>query len=413
MVLSLKTQTKTLLSGMGRSTIYHSWGTKYENRAIFLGTGVQKTWSQGNQLYPEYLGSDLDIGGSFLSFDNRYIGEDQQVDIDHPTYQYKGSVWASKAGFTTFDFPTVVKPTDLFLWTQGATAVARTIPTSPLSSSSNFLGELKRDGLPQIVGLHHFEDRARSYRDLSRHYGNEYLNIEFAWRPFISDILKFARAVKTSNEVIRQLHANSGKNIRRRYTFPSADGPPTVTVQTGKFPAGSGPGPAGAYYRTSGKLTITTSYVRKTWFSGRYTYHLSLGNSTWDRMRLAEQHANRLLGTRLTPEVLWNLAPWSWAVDWIGNLGDVAKNISYLGQDGLVMRHGYIMDSQETTQRHDLQGAVTYNGVPVDLSQTFTSSVKARKFASPYGFGLAFSSFSSRQLAIIAALGMSGGQRAQ
>jgi hypothetical protein len=124
-------------------------------------------------------------------------------------------------------------------------------------------------------------------------------------------------------------------------------------------------------------------------------------------MERYEQEANKLLGTRLTPETLYELTPWSWAADWVSNLGDVAQNISSFGADGLVLHHGYIMERSTVSRTFEMKGVALKGQPKYDLSQTYTTVVKQRVKATPYGFGLDVGSFSPHQVAIVAALGLS------
>jgi hypothetical protein len=120
-------------------------------------------------------------------------------------------------------------------------------------------------------------------------------------------------------------------------------------------------------------------------------------------MNLAAQHyadAKKLLGIRLTPDTLWQLAPWSWAGDWVANTGDIITNVSNLGVDGLVMQYGYMMShsSYEESTSFEYQGS---NGF-----YRYVQETKKRVPASPYGFGLVFDGLSNHQKAIAAALGI-------
>jgi len=117
--------------------------------------------------------------------------------------------------------------------------------------------------------------------------------------------------------------------------------------------------------------------------------------------------AGKLLGITLTPDTLWNLAPWSWAVDWFSNAGDVVSNISDWAVYGLVLRYGYIM---EHTIVRD-----TYTRTPTGLnvsggatsSITLVTETKIRRRADPFGFGLSGVALNATQQAILTALGIS------
>jgi len=257
-----------------------------------------------------------------------------------------------------------------------------------------------REGLPSIPG------KALLKRGPSpKNIGGEYLNVEFGLKPLISDLGKFAEAYQNSEKILAQLERDSGRMVRRKYTFP------TETVEkVEEFPdvfpaAGSS---ISIYSIGRGKLVRTETLKRKFKFSGAFTYYVP-PKGTWRRTEFELAH---LYGTRFDLGTAWELTPWSWAADWFGNFGDVVKNISQFSQDGLVLRYGYIMC--HSTRHVDLTwtGEINQgNGWhPVTLKDSYTWETKQRKRATPYGFGIDLATdLSDRQLAIIAALGLSRG----
>jgi hypothetical protein len=118
--------------------------------------------------------------------------------------------------------------------------------------------------------------------------------------------------------------------------------------------------------------------------------------------------ADKLFGISLTPEVLWNLAPWSWAVDWFSNTGDVISNLSDWASDGLVLQYGYMMEHTVSSYTYSMSPTGIYRGVPAP-PVSFVTETKIRRRASPFGFGINLSALSARQNAILVALGLSRG----
>jgi len=285
--------------------------------------------------------------------------------------------------------------------TLGATAIARVLPTNPCADITNFLGELRSDGLPGVKP-HLF---SREKYDFFRNLGDDYLNVEFGWKPFVADLLDFAGAAKNSEKILAQYVRDSGRGVRRQYRFPPVESTVVSTVpsQTVK------PVLSSYIYRTNPSATITKTTVtkREYWFSGCFVYYLDPGDTAMGRAKLHAQLAEKLFGAEITPESLWNLAPWSWAVDWVLNVGDVIHNLVAFQQDGLVMRYGYMMAQTTITNTYTIGFPGFYIGEgPNAFSQTFGTIQKVRRKATPYGFGLTFSGFSLRQLAILAALGL-------
>jgi len=124
-------------------------------------------------------------------------------------------------------------------------------------------------------------------------------------------------------------------------------------------------------------------------------------------MYAAADNARLLLGIDLTPETLWNLAPWSWLADWFGNVGDVMTNMSLFSRDKLVMPYGYIMAETSVTTTNLLYDLQWYDPVgPKSVRDVAGFVRKQRSPASPFGFGLSDMILDSRQTSILAALGI-------
>jgi hypothetical protein len=296
--------------------------------------------------------------------------------------------------------PAVVS--DLSLLSLGATAISRTLPNSPAFDLANAIGELRADGIPSIVGWPKLREKAQYLKDSS----SEYLNVEFGWKPLMSDLRKFAQAVTASKNLLHQYHKGSDQKIRRRYSFPEEQG--SGALSTGV--SGAGPmllkpsfsiQPAGYGSRIGST---------KTWFSGAFRYHLPVGNDLLHKFERYHADAAKLLGVDLTPSTVWELQPWSWAIDWFSNTGDLMKNISLLGKDGLVLQYGYICSSNRIETDYHTQpfqlGSRTYQAHLHMVEKTLK-----RRRATPYGFGFNMATLTARQEAILAALALSRGTR--
>lgn len=288
-------------------------------------------------------------------------------------------------------FGSLVPVSDLV--TAGTTAIARTVPTNPTFSAAATLGEL-REGLPAIPGMTALR-KGVNPKSLS----GEYLNLEFGIKPMLGDLQKFLDARKKADKVLDQLYRDSGRLVRRKYSFPPDEQVKTEVFQR-VYPWAPG---VNAYIVSPGTLTRTTKTSTKYWFSGAYTY-LFPRQEGWHR-KVAE--LEKTYG--VVPDIsdLYQLTPWSWAVDWFSNTGDLVSNLNSFSSDNLVLRYGYIMC------RKTIDVSEVYEGVFAGSSRTYTlrSSYryvsKQREKATPYGFGLKESALSLRQKAIISALGIS------
>jgi hypothetical protein len=306
-------------------------------------------------------------------------------------------------------FKLVAPSNDIYLRAKGSTAIARCAPTNPVADAGTFIGELK-SGLPKLVGRELFKTKFKDYRKV----GGEYLNVEFGWKPLISDLQKFGKAAQDSEKILHQLHRDSGKNVRRRYTFPDENSYTTETL-TRRQSVLTGGANDWVYWRKSSggtNLVVERSVHTKTWFSGAFTYHLNLGNTLPDKIARHAAEARKLYGVELTPATVWNLAPWSWIVDWEGNIGDVLHNVSRFSQDGLVLRYGYIMQQKTAKVDYTLGSNGRVLGSPdTNLTLSIVAQSKIRRRATPFGFGFDMTALTGRQSAILGALGISRGPR--
>lgn len=277
----------------------------------------------------------------------------------------------------------------------GTTAIARTTPTSPLFSASTALGELTKDGVPTVVGVQSWRDRAKK----ARAAGSEYLNYEFGWIPLVNDIRNFCGVVRDHHQLLADFRAGSGQVTRVGYHFPSSGS----TVQGSGNVLMAFAGDIG--WSTTAPSAWVKQSEQKTWFKGAFTYHIPVGKTAADKAARFASYANHLYGVRLTPEVLWNLAPWTWALDWFSNAGDVIHNISSIGHDGLVLKYGYIMNHSRTTYSIGTPGKEWYMfaGSYFELRES-----KKRLPANPYsGFSVNPGPLTATQSAILVALGLS------
>lgn len=341
--------------------------------------------------HPGWRNKGGDQGGPFQQVSTKQIVS--PGNCDHGTY--KGNyVVTTSLGESPFGFPGFTSQGDLN--TYGATAISRCIPTNPAFSMSTAIGELSRDGLPQVIGSTAFKNQVHT----AKKAGDEYLNYEFGWLPLVSDLRKFAHAVKHRDSIMAAHIKGSDKLIRRGYDLPRPF--------NGFFPLQRSFNSI-SYINTtsalSGGTNVTDRADLRYWFKGAFRYHVPLSVTHREKAAYWKAEASKILGLELTPEVVWNLAPWSWAADWFTNTGDVMKNISRLGKDGLVLEYGYLMANSftERTIVFTPNPSINASGSYYQVRQ----ESKQRVPATPYGFGLNYAGLSNTQKAVIAALGLS------
>jgi hypothetical protein len=301
----------------------------------------------------------------------------------------------------------------------GTLAIKKTIPTNPVAGLATFTGELHMR--PQMYGSAFLKEKSNLFNAL----GKEYLNLAFGWTPFVSDLIKAGNSLANASVAIRQLLKDSGKDVRRRYDFPPFKTNGDVTNVTGST-ASMVPSMTSSNYdplfvgggvdRPS-KIERQEILTQKIWFSGKYSYYLpathfkngqftSDSESVWDRLVTYEALWNKVLGTRLTPTVLYNLTPWTWLADWYANIGDVISNVVSLQQDNLVIKYGYLMCETTLEVIYTASGFKFTSFNPGPLVTAYRQTRKSRYRATPYGFGLNPASFTPQQWAILGALAL-------
>ncbi|DAD51523.1 TPA_asm: maturation protein [ssRNA phage Zoerhiza.2_23] len=404
--------------------------------------GTQITESDGNR-WPLPKGSDIaDSGSEFYSIKTEILPRkfpyaEVKVKWGAPgrtgwTHVINGSIFVANAFERKIGGPQTsahepLRPVvaDLSssrssLNTKGAIAIAACNPGNPIIHAASAVGELLQD-VPNIPGVGLWKSRLGALEALGAGAG-EFLNLVFGVNPTISDMMSFVKATHKVDRAVDQFIRDSGRTVRRKYYFPKERSETeTVLPATSYSPVGQIVPSGNCFYPDvsyafPGYETIRRRVVeRETWFSGAFTYHIpdwyETGNRE-DRIRLTA----KLLGAEPDIQTLWQLTPWSWAVDWVVNAGSFVKNLQSLVSYGTVLRYGYIMETTTVTDTYSA-GARVYTPSGPDLVAfnppypavhpvTVRNTVKKRIQANPFGFGISWDGLSTVQQAIVAALGI-------
>lgn len=303
---------------------------------------------------------------------------------------------------------------------QGQRFINSCAPTLPRADLLTAFAELAREGFAAIPGTSFIQALA-TRSSFFRSLGSEYLNVEFGWKPFVSEFLAIIKSIRNANQALLQLEENSGKVvIRSRSTPVSSTFATTVTAGNGTVNVGTnslniGGGAWDPIYQNGSAGRVGSSTLHQ-WtsqdvrFNAAFTYLLSPGTTLVERFARYEQMANHLLGIRITPAVLWELTPWSWLIDWFVDIQTALRTAELLSNDGLVMKYGYM--TRKYIRGASRTSAVQFLGEQPSLyTKSDVEITKIRYKATPYGFGLNPNSFTSSQWAILAALGLTKAPR--
>jgi hypothetical protein len=383
--------------------------TSFRTRGTDSVTGDDESAAQYRDLYSHNwaLGPlSYDKGHPFDTVKQEWSLSHPYVELRSPSGGlYRGPLIPNNSTslpLTTY-FPSVPSFDSTYYGTQLFNSA---VPNKPIGDMANALGELReKNGVPRVWGtILNMSSKSAFFRSL----GGEYLNSVFGWTPFIKDVQKIAGAVLSADSIVEQYLSDSGKFIRRRRALPDLHTNLSYknnVVVTTVF-SGLGSGDTDLFTNgVDGRLAQVVNHDRKVWFSGSFGYYLADGIDPLSQMKLYASFARKLVGARISPEVLWELQPWSWLVDWYFNIGQILENIESFQTDGLVARYAYLMCTDVVTcdvatSRYSLRG---YLG---EVSRRTVVTRKQRIRASPYGFGTNPATWSPERWAILAALGL-------
>lgn len=379
--------------------------------AGYIKTSQQVVISEGHNY--RMLGRSVgNIGGPFKSSKTEYVVNSSEIKLSEaPGSNYER--YAIGTPITPGGFRSAVLAgdltaqqiqdgvpgaTDAQMDIVGTRMVRACIPTNPLVDGSTALAELI-SRRPSVPGSTIRKDGLNSSSA-----AGEYLNFEFGVSPTVRDTAAIVSISQRADKILEQLQRDSGRLIRREFELP----PPkvvtsTVSTQTGQYLQLAPSHVPSIYLQEPGTLTETLSTEHRRWFSGAFMYHLPK-----EGLARYFQERDHLYGLVPDLNTVYNVIPFSWAVDWFSNLGDVVSNISAFAQDGLVMPYGYVMWETTTTRTWTLTNRVRINGTMTSYTTSCSarSVQKRRKPANPFGFGLTDEGLSTRQKAILIALGL-------
>jgi hypothetical protein len=274
--------------------------------------------------------------------------------------------------------------------------------------AQGFRGVRFRDIVPNLLGR----------LGVLRAAGDEYLNIVFGWKPFLRDLRDTYSAMQELRYQLDKLLAESGRILRRRATVKHEVSVTQPINATYAYPFAQVNGGVGGWPMIgSSTHTVTRRVEERVWFVGHWIYYLyHLNDWLWEASA-----TSALFGTNVTPELLWNLLPWSWLVDWFGNVGDILANASPNAAGSPLLLDSYLMRSLTDECEAECRVTLDANDHPgynwPRVSHTFrtrlrVASKQRQVGGNPFGFAQdrTLEDLNVHQFQILAALGLSKGQ---
>lgn len=257
------------------------------------------------------------------------------------------------------------------------------------------------------------EDEVRSGRVIKlmkpKKLADQFLNQQFGWSPFLSDLRRFDNVINNSAKIIADLKARNGKWTRKRVSLGDES---TIQLLASGTGVSLSPGAAlGAQYFSSPPTwSLYETYESHAYAVGKFYYYNPAFDDVDPGSNLALwNHAMQgviLAGARPSPSNIYKSIPWSWAIDWMTNIGLHVDYYSDMLVDSVACQYLYVMKTA-TRKRRYVQHLPFHAGSIDLVFERRIVSKQRQEGVGPYGFSLTWDQLTPRQLAIAGALGIS------
>lgn len=379
-----------------------------------------------NRVTGRVIATGLDQSFTFTNVHPRTYREPDALGIMRSTFPYFQDPFGffEGKGFPFFSTGTGIPMS--VLRATGTSHISEMNPYRPKASILSTLLELARGDIPGILtslrrhmitiqGI-----RASGVKEAGKALGSEFLNNQFGWTPIIKDVDRAIRLLLELDSLVFKSDSTRRKVSR-------------VISQQGFQTEGFGNLWGGSGFRDSittypGTLFVTShegslGTAASGQFVGDYSFSETFSVNTSARFSVGVRptttnngyldRAIELLGLELTPQVIWELTPWSWLIDWFLNIGTQIQNLSTLGLSNTILNYAYSTGRVErfhsssgrpVIEPSNFQSHLT--GASGDFLWTWKEDHKVRIAASPFGFGVDLNALTGGQWSILAALGL-------
>lgn len=301
----------------------------------------------------------------------------------------------------------------------GAEAFNRLRPKLEMGGLGQFVGELR--DLPSML-----KQTSKGFFDIWKRMGGSttstvmhpkkvaqhFLNHQFGWVPFISDINKAVEIQIFHQQFIDDLIAGNDVWIKKSRRLHENETRTRITLNT--FSNGFEPnlGQLCKGETVSGSITFGWHELYKVmtdivWASGEFKFY----RPEFDRSHLMfDDNMNKirqlmiLHGLRINPSLVYKLTPWTWLIDWFSNTGRVVDSLNAVAEDGVVARNLYVME-HTTYTIEQISHCNFYTGPQAFHWSRIVDSKQRAHAGSAFGF-IPPASLSGKQIAILGALGL-------
>jgi len=240
---------------------------------------------------------------------------------------------------------------------------------------------------------------------------DHFLNHNFGWVPFIKDMTQSIDNIIFNDQHIHDLMAENNTSIRRKVRFVNST---ETTNLGGDASCIMWPGNT-AFIQSMLVAPSTYEVIREretlAYGVGRFKYdipYLDKNNPQAQGVLGAIRRQLLLHGARISPVNVYKSTKWTWLLDWGTGIGSKLENIQDVMLDNMAAEYLFLVHRQQTkyTIRQFMPFGASSGGTKVFEASRIIKT-KQRKESGPFGFGSLPGTLSAKQIAILAALGIS------
>lgn len=308
---------------------------------------------------------------------------------------------ASKPGISkqAFMWPVVHKESGTInnvISQQVNNAVTNTVPDQSQYGWGETIVELLRGNFPRLVP--DLIKRAKIGATLDpkatgKSLGSDYLNARFGIEPIVKDFL----AVLSN---LNAVHENLYDTYKRSRSTEKINDVMSLDRTLCFFDTGG----SGEVQRLSGTATMSTD----SWLRAKYAKVAPSGAA--DSFYARSQSILRNLG--FNERLTWDLIPWSWLIDWSGNIGNSIESAAAFNLYNGRFATTYSWVTRRTVYSSSVGNFDQTSGSGLNAIRTFGSGgwcsviTKQRHQVSPFGPNFTMPSLSPYQWSILVSLGL-------
>lgn len=247
-----------------------------------------------------------------------------------------------------------------------------------------------------------------------RRVADDFLNNEFGWVPFLSDVGKILSTYQDSRSIIADLIKRNGTWQRRRVTLDQSSTSHLLHKEYSPHVEPFGFQIQGICDTRNvdgipckGYMEIHEVVETKVWATGFFTFYRPEFDMNISDNYIGDlQRHMTIYGARVTPTLIWKVTPWTWLIDWFTKIGGYVQRLDDFVVDGIVSRNLCVM--KQTVRRVTKTSVIFFQSGSKTFKWERSHLIKSRKVAdSPYGFDQTWNNLSLRQWAILGAIGIS------